>query len=236
MFGLVDWFVSFLFRRRRDRREAAARDALRARGITAPALVVGATMHQERRSEAGHQIRIKYTVDVHPPNAVPFRASFHHWADRRGYTTMLGELQGEAGKHIWVTYDPADPTQMIFEYEEAERAAKEAEALLDARRLEFNALAEPLDALRTTGTPAEAVVVQFEDLQLPYPRRQSTAVRLHVDVTSPGGDTYRAVIPGLFATSAFAKYGEGRRVFVRVDPLDPQRVVLDSERNANLPR
>lgn len=92
-----------------------------------------------------------------------------------------------------------------------------------------------MEPLRTTGAPAEALIVLAEDLGLPYPRRKSTAMRLHVDVTPPGAATFRAAIPALITLTAMPKYATGRRVYVRFDPRDPERVVLDKERNATLP-
>ena len=233
--GVADWAASSLWRGRKRRQFEQEDAALRARGITAPAVVVAAKHRGERSSDDGHEIRIRYTVDVHPPQAQPFRAEFDHWSQRRGYTAIMGEIQGEAGTHVWVTFDPADPSQMLYECTEAERVARAAEEQLEVGRGQFNAIAEPLEPLRTAGAPAEALIVLAEDLGLPYPRRQSTAMRLHVDVTPPGAATYRAAIPALITVTSLGKYSAGRRVYVRVDPRDPQRVVLDSERNRSLP-
>lgn len=233
--GVADWAASSLWRGRKRRQFEQEAAALRARGVTAPAVVVSAKHRGERSSDDGHEIRIRYTVDVHPPQAHPFRAEFDHWSQRRGYTAIMGEIQGEAGTHVWVTFDPADPSQMLYECTEAERAARAAEEQLEVGRGQFNAIAEPLEPLRTAGAPAEALIVLAEDLGLPYPRRQSTAMRLHVDVTPPGAATYRAAIPALITVTSLGKYSAGRRVYVRVDPRDPQRVVLDSERNRSLP-
>ena len=233
--GVADWAASSLWRGRKRRQFEQEAAALRARGVTAPAVVVSAKHRGERSSDDGQEIRIRYTVDVHPPQAQPFRAEFDHWSQRRGYTAIMGEIQGEAGTHVWVTFDPADPSQMLYECTEAERVARAAEEQLEVGRGQFNAIAEPLEPLRTAGAPAEALIVLAEDLGLPYPRRQSTAMRLHVDVTPPGAATYRAAIPALITVTSLGKYSAGRRVYVRVDPRDPQRVVLDSERNRSLP-
>ncbi|HAP75059.1 MAG TPA: hypothetical protein DCR14_03160 [Acidimicrobiaceae bacterium] len=235
VFTIFDEIVGGLFakRRRRNREQQVAE--IRARGVTAPAVVVRATTHASRKSSDGHEIRVNYTVDVGAPNGQVFRAEFLHWEPRRSYTAVAGELQGDAGRHIWVTYDPAQPSDMIFEYDEAQRAVLTAEAELDARRSEFNRLAEPLGELRANGLPAEAAIVEAVDLQLPYPRRNSTAMTLHVDVKRSADPPYRATIPALIAVPALAKYSAGRRVFVLIDPSDPQRVVLDATRNASLP-
>lgn len=233
---LTDFLTSTLWRNRANRKQAARDAALRARGVLAPAIVVSAKTHQRRSNVDGEFIRIDYTADVYPHGAAPFRAQFRHWSARRSYTAVMGELAGEAGKHIWVTFDPSNPADMIFEYDEAERVARAQEADLDARRLAFNAAAEPLEALRELGQPAHGVIVQVDDLQLPYPRRDAVALVLHLDVTAAGhAAPYRATIPALITCSSLAKYSVGRQVHVRVDPRDPSRVVLDSARNRSLP-
>lgn len=233
--GFFDWLASALWGGRRRRRKAREDASLRARGVIAPATVVSASTYQERSSDHGRQIKINYTVDVRPEHGPPFQAEFAHWSSRRGYTAVAGKLVGEAGKQIWVTYDPANPIDMLYEYSEEDRQRGAIEWNVDERRLAFNAIAEPLMALRESGSPADATIVQVDDLLLPYPKRESVAVRLHVDVTPPGANTYRATIPALIATSAGAKYSAERAVFVRCDPGDPQRVVLDSARNRDLP-
>lgn len=233
--GIVDFVASTLWRGRANRKQQKKEAALRAKGVMAPATVVSAITRKKRSNVDGKFIHIAYTVDVQPEGAAPFRATFQHWSSRRGFTAIRGEIVGEAGKRIWVTYDPTNTADMIFEYDDSERESRLREADLDARRTVFNAEAEQLQLLKTSGSPAEATIVQVDDLDLPYPRRESTAFNLHLDVTPAGGQTYRAVAPALINVAALAKYSAGRRVFVMFDPNDPQRVVLDSERNRALP-
>ncbi len=235
LLDIVDHVASSLWRGRANRKDARERDALRARGVLAPAVVVEATTRGGRSNVDGEFIKITYTVDVLPAGVEPFRARFVHWSERRGYTAVMGHLQGEVGRQIWVTYDPAAPEDMIFEYDEPERLRRLHEAELDARRAAFNAVAEPLEALKSTGVPAVAMIVHALDAQLPYPARACTVIELHLDVTPPDGPVYRAVVPALIGVGALAKYSAGRQVFVRFDPHAPLRVVLDTERNRDLP-
>lgn len=235
MLGIIDFFVSTVVRGRANRKQARKEAALRKRGVLAPAVVVSAHTRAKRSSVDGEFIRIDYTVDVHPDGAEPFRAEFRHWSERRGYTAIRNEIVGEAGRHIWVTYDPDDPDDMIFEYHEEERVAIEREADLEFRRGQFNVLLESVAPLREHGVPAEATIVGVDDPDLPYPRLESTGLHLHVDVVGPGIGPRRVVMPALIGFVALDKYSAGRRVFVRVDPDDHDRVVLDSERNRLLP-
>ena len=123
---------------------------------------------------------------------------------------------------------------MIFEYEEKDRVARWQAAEVAARRAAFEAAAEPLEALRRRGAEAHALIVHVDDLQIPYPGRNGVAACFHVDVSTPGAATYRALIPAIVAVGSLPKYSTGRQVFVRVDPHDPQRVAFDSDRNRSL--
>lgn len=235
MLGVIDFFVSTVLRGRANHKQAKKDAALRAEGVLAPAIVVSASSHAKRSSVDGYFIRIDYVVDVYPDAADPFRAEFQHWSDRSGYTLVRNELVGEAGKHIWVTYHPDDPSRMLYEYTEEERLEREAEAELDERRRVFNESQWAIIDVREHGERATAVVVEAEDLQLPYPARNSRALMLHVDVMPAGAPVHRATIPVLLMVPNLPKYAAGRQVHVLFDRADPRRVMLDAERNRSLP-
>lgn len=232
---IIGFVASSLWRGRSNRKQARNDAELRARGALAPAVVVSATTHGGRKSVDGEYLKIRYTADVYPQGAAPFRAEFVHWSHRRNYTAIMGEIVGEAGKQIWVTFDPSNPADMIFEYDEQERVARWHEADLQARRAAFEAAAKPLEKLRDRGAEAHAVIVHVEDLQIPYPGTNAMALQFHIDVTRPGGAPYRAVVPAIVSMASLSKYSVGRPSFVRFDERDPRRVVFDSERNRALP-
>jgi hypothetical protein len=234
--GIINFFANTLWRNRANRKEERAKADLRARGVLAPARVVSAVKKSGRSNVDGTFIKIRYVLDVHPTNGAPFRAEFDHMSSRRGYTAIRGQIEGEAGKHVWVTYDPARPSDIIYEYDEQERVALMHEQQLNERRAAFVAAAEPLEPLRKSGAPGHGTIVQVDDLQLPFDQRGSSGMVLHVDVTPESGVApYRATIPALIADIARAKFSQGRPVYVRYDPQAPQRVVLDAERNRTLP-
>jgi hypothetical protein len=235
LLDIIDHVGSSLWRGRANRKQARKDADLRARGVLAPAVVVSATTHQSRESVDGKYIKIRYVADVYPQGGSPFRAEFTHWSDHHHYTAIMGEIVGEAGKQIWVTFDPSKPDDMMFEYDEEQRVRRWQEADLQARRSAFEAAAKPLEKLRDRGAEAHALIVHVEDLQIAYPGTNGMALQLHVDVTPPAGAPYRTVIPAIVSMASLSKYSVGRRVFVRFDPHDPQRVVFDSDRNRALP-
>lgn len=235
LLDIVDYVASSLWRGRANRKQARKDADLRARGVLAPAVVVSARTHTSRKSVDGEYIKIKYVADVYPQGGQPFRAEFVHWSERHHYTAIMGEMVGEAGKQIWVTFDPSEPTDMMFEYDEEQRIRRWQEADLQARRSAFEAAAKPLEKLRDRGAEAHALIVHVEDLQIAYPGTNGMALQFHVDVTPNGGAPYRTVVPAIVATASLPKYSVGRQVYVRFDPQDPRRVVFDSQRNRALP-
>lgn len=235
LLDIIDFVGSSLWRGRANRKQARRDGDLRARGVLAPAVVVSATTHTGRKSVDGEYIKITYVADVYPQGGQPFRSEFVHWSERRNYTAIMGEIVGEAGKQIWVTFDPSKPTDMMFECDEQQRVARWHAAELQARRDAFEAAAKPLEKLRDRGAEADAVIVHVEDLQIPYPGTNGMALQFHLDVTPNGGAPYRTVVPAIVATASLSKYSVGRQVYVRFDPQDPRRVVFDGQRNRALP-
>lgn len=229
--SFLGWVVSGMLDDRMLKNRAAQEDALRKRGITAPAVVISARNIMERSPFGRREKRIDYEVDVQPEGRTAFRQSFQHWTERRNTTVILGQLAGEAGRKIWVTYDPNDPSQMIFEHYDEDHGKIVEQQELDKRRLEFNKLAEMNNDVRKTGEEAEAVILRAEDLNLPYPSRGSHGMRLYFDVFPKSGNSFRSDTYALIADTSMEKYSAGKKVFVRFDPLKPERTVLDTERN-----
>jgi hypothetical protein len=146
----------------------------------------------------------------------------------------MGQLVGEAGKKIWVTYDPNDPSQMIFEHDDQEHEQIASEQELNERRAKFNKLTEGNEALKINGKQAEAIITGVDDLNLPYPLKKGRAMHLYFDVMPRDGSVFRAEGDVLIGDVALEKYSVGKTVYVRFDPNQPERAVLDSERNKSI--
>lgn len=232
--GFLGWIVSGMLDNKRQEKKRAEIEAFRQRGVMAPAIVISARDGMERNVHGRKERQIKYEVDVLPEGRASFRQAFDHWTEKRGFTAVMGQLVGEAGRRIWVTYDPNDPGRMLFEHYDEEHGKIVGEQELDARRMEFNKLTEGNDDLKRRGEQAEAVIVKVDDLNLPYPRKKSRAVHIHFDVMQRNGPAFRAEGDVLIADSALEKYSAGKTVYVRFDPQNPKWAILDSERNRSL--
>lgn len=234
LLSFIGWLISGSMDNKRMEKRSAENAALRKRGVTAPAIVLSARSTMERSLFGRKERRIDYEVNVQPAGQAPFKHSFQHWTERRGYTAVKGQLVGEAGKKIWITYDPNNPSQMIFEHDDQEHERIISEQELNERRAEFNKLTEGNDALKVRGEQAVAFITHVDDLNLPYPLKKSRAVHICFEVTPSVGTVFRAEGDVLIGESAFDKYSVGKKVFVRFDPQNTQWAVLDSERNRNL--
>ncbi|MBI3170382.1 MAG: DUF3592 domain-containing protein [Chloroflexi bacterium] len=232
--GLAIWIVTAILGRRKETKQQTNNDELRKRGVTAPAVVVSARKGMERNLYETHELRIDYVVDVQPEGRPSFRQSFQYWSERRGFIAIAGELVGEAGRKIWVTYDPNNPSQMIFEHYEEEHQKIIGQQELEARRLEFNKLAQINDEIRKLGEGAEAVITKVDDLDLPYPLKGSRAMRLYFDITPKSGAVFQSETYALITDTALGKYSVGKRIYVKFDPRKLERVALDSEKNKSL--
>lgn len=232
--GFLGWIVSGMLDNRRQEKKRAEIEALRQRGVLAPAVVISARDGMERNVHGRKERQIKYDVDVLPEGRASFRQAFDHWTEKRGYTAVMGQLAGEAGRKIWVTYDPNDPSQMIFEYYDEERGKIIEQQDLENRRREFNIRAEKNNDLKRRGEAAEAVIIGADDLNLPYPLKKSRAMHFRLDVIPQTGSGFRAEADALISDAALEKYSIGKRIYIRFDPLDPKKAILDSERNKSV--
>lgn len=230
----IGWIISGVMDNKQQEKREAQNGALRKRGVTAPAIIVSARTVMARSSSGRKEIRIDYEVDVEPEARAPFRQSFQHWTERRNYTAIAGNIVGEQGKKIWVTYDPNHPSHMIFEHEDSEHEEIARQQDVDARRLKFNELTKFNEELKKTGEPAEAVILRAEDLDLPYPAKGSRAMKFYFDVFPASGASFKSEANALIGGAAVGKYSAGKRVYIRFDPRQPERAVLDTERNKTL--
>lgn len=232
--SFIGWILSGNMDNKRQEKKEAQNNALRKRGVTAPATVVSARTIMSRSPAGRKEIRIDYEVDVQPEGRTPFRQSFQHWEERRGYTAIAGQLVGEQGRRIWVSYDPNDPSQMIFEHDDKEHEAILKERELESRRLDFNKLAELNNEIRKSGEEAEAIITRVEDLNLEYPLKGSRAMHLWFDVMPRSGPTFQSETDALIANTALGKYSAGKKVHVKFDPRNPGRAALDGEKNKSI--
>lgn len=206
--------------------------------MLAPAVIVSAKRvvswgGLNRRDHSWHLI--DFEVDVFSEDIPPFRARFRNEIYRPSFIQANnGEMLNEHGRKIWVTYDPKNPARAYLDHydEDHETAMKERE--VNGRRAAFNKRTEGNEDLKIRGEQAEAVITRVDDLDLPFPSKNSRAVHICFDITPKSGFPFQAEGDVLIGETAIAKYSVGKKVFVRYDLQNPTWAVLDTERNKSI--
>ena len=207
------------------------------RGVLAPATIVSvnATGHNRKQGDSARS-RVVYEVEVMPEGQPSFRQTFELWipvsyssrAHGGGHYGVFEAIEAEqADPKIWVTYDPNDRSQMTLHHRDKDHD-------LAMRMREFNKITKGNEALKQTGESAEALITRVEDLDLYYSAKKSKAMRIEFKVTPNSGPSFEAGGHHLIGEMAIQKYSVGKKVFVRFDPSNPGKAVLDSERNKSL--
>ncbi|MEY2819349.1 MAG: hypothetical protein RL275_2812 [Chloroflexota bacterium] len=207
------------------------------RGEIAPATILSVNATGQHRKQGNNaRSRVVYEVEVMPEGQPSFRQTFELWipvsyssrARGGGHYGVFDAIEAEiADPKIWVTYDPNDPSQMTLHHRDKDHDVA-------MRMREFNKITKGNEALKQTGESAEALITRVEDLDLYYSTKKSKAMRIEFMVTPNSGPSFEAGGHFLIGDAAIQKYSVGKKVFVRFDPSNPAKAVLDSERNKSL--
>jgi hypothetical protein len=193
---------------------------LRKKGVTAPAVVLSAKNGFSSGPDSGSQeTSITFQLEVQPEGRAPFQTTFQDWVPGRGYRYRADDV----GRKIWVTYDPNDTSQMMFEYYDEDRKQILGRPL-------FEKFEKRNMGIRKTGEEALADILEIEDLQVTNiverDHLQQTILRLKLEVTPANGLPYQAETQALFANTSLYKYAVGKKVYVKFNPQDKTQVAL----------
>lgn len=209
---------------------------LAVRGVVAPATILSVNSLGHNRKQGNiAKSQVVYEVEVRPEGQPSFKSKFELWIPVSYYSREGGGKYGVfdaieaeiADPKIWVVYEPNDPSQMTLHHRDKDHKVA-------MRMREFNILTKGNEDLKRTGESSIAEIISVEDLDLPYPNKKSRAMRLKFNVTPTNGSSFQSEGLHLIGDLAHEKYSIGKRVYVRFDPLHPEKAVLDSERNRSL--
>ncbi len=204
---------------------------IRAKGsMTAPAVIISA----KKVGMWGGNF-VDFEAEVKPANDAPFRVKFRDELYGEAYEIVDQEVVSEVGRKISVTYDSKDKTRAFLDHYDDEYEIAKKNIELSERRVEFEKLIDGNEDLKIRGEQAEAIITRVEDLSLPYPQKNSRAMHLYFDVEPKNGPVFQAEGNALIVTTSLKKYSVGKRVYVRYDPQQPEKAVLDTLRNKSLP-
>lgn len=223
----VGWLISQLIDNRLQAKKEAQINTLRKRGVIAPAVVVSAVKGTTRSPFGREEMKIIYEVDVQPEGNSAFRTTFKTWVTKRNYTAVFNRLIDEEGRKIWVTYDPNDTKQMIFEYYDSEREEILTKRALSDRRAAFEKAEKLNETLRKKGEESLATILESEDLGLAYKSDNAKAMRFKFEVTPKSGAQFHADSSAMIGNAALEKYSVGKKIYVKFDPREPGRVAVE---------
>jgi hypothetical protein len=201
-------------------------------GVLAPGVILAANVLKSwgGGKNSSSSYLLEYEIEITPEDGLPIHVKTKDEFGGGSYTVVFGKMTSEHGRKVWVVYDPKDPTHAyLSHYDE-----NHYEGTLNYRRGIFNKLTEGNEELKKTGVQAEAIITGVDDLNLPYPLKKGRAMHLYFDVMPRAGTVFRAEGNVLIGDAALEKYSVGKTVYVRFDPHQPERAVLDSERNRSI--
>lgn len=203
----------------------SARKDILLTGVTDPAVIISAkntafTGGGKNRASTG--VTVAYEVEVQPASWPPFKAKMDVSVPIREGDNF-GERPGEAGRKIWVTYDPLNKKRIVFDHYDSDHE-------FAMKRREYEKMDKRDAELRRAGAEATATILEVQDLNLTNKFEQDftdrTILRLALEVFPKGEPSYRANTQSAFAKSGLHKYAVGKQVIVKFDPNDRSRVAL----------
>lgn len=205
-------------------------------GVLAPAVILSAKrvtswggVRSNHEKDTNHLV--DFDVEVSPKSGAPFLTKFREEIIPNGYQIIDNEMVSEHGKKIWVTYNPEDISKAYLDHYEEDHETEMKAHGMNLRRALFFRLSEQNDDLNKSGEQAEAVITRMDDVNLLYPMVKSRGIQFYLDVKPKSGVVYQAEVKALISDASLQKYSVGKTIYVRFDPLKPERVILDAKRN-----
>jgi hypothetical protein len=220
----------------RDDRDANKLSILDTGGVIAPATILSARrVRSWGGSRSTHSKDTNHLIDfeaeVSPNGEAAFHTKFREEIMPNGYQIIDNEMMSEHGKKIWVTYDPKDISKAYLDHYDADHEAEMKAHGMNIRLALFFRLTERNEYLAKSGEQVEAVITRMDDVNLMYPMVKSRGIRFYLDVKPSSGVAYHAEVKSLIPEASLQKYSVGKIIYVRFDPLKPERVILDRKRN-----
>jgi hypothetical protein len=224
---LVVWILRFNTQdaKKYNQQREEKTNALRKKGITAPAVIRSARDGIVKGSKNNQRMLVSFDVEVQPEGRPAFQTSFQDWIGISQYTAFVAgsERTKDAGRKIWLTYDPNDVSQIMFEYYDENRRYMLGRPI-------FEQMEKRNKTIRETGSEALAVILEAEDLELANviekDHLQQTVMRLKLEITPQNQEPYKAETQALIANASLHKYTAGKRVYIKFNQQDKTQVTL----------
>jgi hypothetical protein len=197
--------------------------AVLAHGESAQAVILKVWQTGTVMNETNPQIGI--LLEVRPANKPVFQA------ETKMFISMLQVPQFQPGAVVQVKYDPQNPTKVAVDAVGGSLDAPPASQNADPARVQaLQAMLEQMKTmqndLEARGIPAPAQILTAANMGVQV-NGDNPLMTFQLQVQATDRPPFQATAQGVVGLSAVGKYQPGRTVYVKYDPNDPTKVVLD---------
>lgn len=206
--------------------EKKYRNDLMQRGVTVPAKVLSirALGHRQKLSGGPYKALVEYDVEVMPEGQPSFQARFQYWLPLSWKNGTGEAIRQEREGNIWVTYDPNDPSQIIYDHNDKDHAQVFFTKQMVKKRNHFIDMEKEGIRIREIGVETLAIILEFEELgiETPEEKKEGRAFRLKLNVTPHNGASFESETYAMVSLDTMHKLSVGRMVHVKYDPHKPE--------------
>ena len=194
-----------------------------AHGESAPAVIQKVWQTGTVMNETNPQIGMQ--LEVRPANRPVFQA------EAKMFISMLQIPQFQPGSVVQVKYDPQNPTKVAVDEVGGTLDATPAAQSADPARVQaLQAMLEQMKTiqndLEARGIPAPAQILTAANMGVEV-NGDNPLMTFQLQVQATDRPPFQATAQGVVGLSATAKYQPGKTVYVKYDPNDPSKVILD---------
>ncbi len=196
------------------------RDVL-AHGESAPAQILKVWQTGTVMNEVNPQIGL--LLQVQPANRSAFQA------ETKMFISMLQIPQFQPGTMVQVKFDPKDPRKVAVDTTDG-TAMAQAQTQNPERVQALQSVLEQMkimeNDLAVRGVPAKAMILTASDTQVKV-NGNNPWMTFQLQVQPTDRVPYQATAQGVVGAVAVGKYQPGATVWVKYDPNDPSKVMID---------
>ena len=194
-----------------------------AHGESAPAVVLKVWQTGTVMNEINPQIGM--LLEVRPTSKPAFQA------ETKMFVSMVQIPQFQPGAVLQVKYDPQNPTKVAVDAVGGSLGAAPAAQTADPARVQaLQAMLEQMKTmqndLEARGIPAPAQILTAANMGVEV-NGDNPLMAFQLQVQATDRPPFQASAQGVVGLSAVGKYQPGRTIYVKYDPNDPSKIVLD---------
>jgi hypothetical protein len=194
-----------------------------AHGEAAPAVILKSWQTGTVMNDINPQIGL--LLDVRPANRPAFQA------ETKMFIPMMQVPQFQPGAVVQVKYDPNDPRKVAVDavggsLDTAPAAAPADPARVQALQQMLEQMKAMQDDVGARGVSAPALILTASDTNVKV-NGDNPLMTFQLQVQATDRAPFQATTQGVVGVSATAKYQPGKTVWVKYDPSDASKVILD---------